>query len=123
MPNVSDKGVTSNTGAQGGDYWFMYNGTLFMSLNSNNTSTAEHKAFMKEAMDANPDAIWNVVTFHHSTYSVANHYTDSDDYPEKKRPVSCIFRTWHRCGTDGTRPLLHQNVYDGRKQSGHSGRK
>ena len=90
MPNVSDKGVTSNTGAQGGDYWFMYNGTLFMSLNSNNTSTAEHKAFMKEAMDANLDAIWNVVTFHHSTYSVANHYTDSDVI-QRRKDLSPVF--------------------------------
>jgi predicted phosphodiesterase len=90
MPNVSKQGVTDGTGSQSGDYWFTYNGTLFMSLNSNNTSTAEHKAFMQEAMKANPDAVWNVVTFHHSTYSVANHYTDSDII-QRRKDLSPVF--------------------------------
>ena len=78
MPNSSSLGISSNTGDESGDYWFMYNGTLFMSINSNNTNTSEHKAFLQDAMDKNPDAVWTVVSFHHSTYSVANHYTDSD---------------------------------------------
>lgn len=78
MPNVSELGATRNTGSQSGDYWFMYNGVLFMDLNSNNTSTSEHRQFMAEAIAANPQATWKIVMFHHSTYSVANHYTDGD---------------------------------------------
>ncbi|OUO31887.1 metallophosphoesterase, partial [Olsenella sp. An290] len=61
-----------------GDYWFTYNGVLFMSLNSNDMNTSEHKAFMKEAIAANPDANWKIVTFHHSVYSVASHTADGD---------------------------------------------
>lgn len=78
MPNVSKLGATKNTGSQSGDYWFMYNGVLFMDLNSNNTSTSEHRQFMADAIAANPQATWKIVMFHHSTYSVANHYTDGD---------------------------------------------
>ena len=78
MPNVSSKGATAGTGAGSGDYWFTYNGVLFMNLNSNNMSTAEHKAFMQEAIANNPNAKWKIVSFHHAIYSMAGHYTDSD---------------------------------------------
>ena len=51
-----------------------------MSVNSNwsKDSVAEHKAFMKEAIEANPDVNWKVVTFHHSIYSAASHAVDGD---------------------------------------------
>ena len=78
MPNVSTYGATDSTGEGSGDYWFTYNGVLFMSLNSNDMNTAEHRAFMKEAIAANPDANWKIVTFHHSVYSVASHTADGD---------------------------------------------
>ncbi len=78
MPNESSLGVVDSTGKQSGDYWFTYNNVLFMSLNSNNMSTSEHKAFMEDAIAKNPDANWKIVTFHHSVYSVANHTQDTD---------------------------------------------
>ena len=78
MPNVSELGATDNAGDGSGDFWFTYNGVLFMSLNSNNMSTSEHKAFMEDAIAQNPDANWKIVTFHHSVYSVASHTADSD---------------------------------------------
>ena len=78
MPNRSTYGAVDSTGSASGDYWFTYNGVLFMSLNSNDQNTAEHKAFMEDAIAANPDANWKIVTFHHSVYSVANHTTDED---------------------------------------------
>ncbi len=89
-PNVSSLGATSGAGSQGGDYWFSYNGVLFMSLNSNNASTAEHKQFMEQALASNTDAVWTVVSFHHSTYSVANHYTDKD-IVQRRQELSPIF--------------------------------
>ncbi|OUO31734.1 hypothetical protein B5F84_09410, partial [Olsenella sp. An290] len=52
MPNRSNWGAVDATGAASGDYWFTYNGVLFMSLNSNDMNTSEHKAFMKEAIAA-----------------------------------------------------------------------
>lgn len=79
IPNVSTKGVSNGTGTQSGDYYFMYNGVLIMSINSNNTSTAEHKAFLQETLEKEGEnARWKIVTFHHSIYSVANHATDGD---------------------------------------------
>ena len=75
LPNESDdKGVTR----AGSDYWFVYENTLFIDINSNNRSTAEHKAFIEEAIAANPDVKWKTVVFHHSIYSTASHVNDSD---------------------------------------------
>ena len=78
MPNESELGVVDSTGENSGDYWFMYDGVLFMSLNSNDINTSEHKAFMEDAIAKNPNATWKIVTFHHSVYSVADHTQDSD---------------------------------------------
>lgn len=75
-PNVTAYGKST----AGSDYWFVYNNVLIMSVNSNwsRDSVAEHKAFMKEAIEANPDVDWKVVTFHHSIYSAASHAVDND---------------------------------------------
>ena len=78
MPNRSSYGVSDGTGAEGADFSFMYKGVLFMSLNSNNTSTDEHKAFIRGAMAKHPEAAWTFVSFHHAIFSTANHYTDED---------------------------------------------
>lgn len=75
LPNESsDKGQTT----AGSDYWFVYENTLFIDLNSNDRSTAEHKAFIEEAIAANPNVKWKTVVFHHSIFSTASHYDDSD---------------------------------------------
>ena len=74
LPNISDKGITNASS----DYWYVYNNTLIMDINSNNMSTAEHEAFLKEAIEKNQDVRWKVVTFHHSVYSVASHAVESD---------------------------------------------
>ncbi len=73
-PNVTAYGTTT----AGSDYWYVYNNVLFLNLNSNNMSTAEHKAFMQEAIEANQDVDWKVVVFHHSLFSVASHAYDGD---------------------------------------------
>lgn len=88
MPNNSELGVSA-IGC--GDYWFVYNNTLFMSLNSNNTDADTHKAFMQETIrEHGQDADWKVVTFHHSIYSVANH-SDDTDILERQEKMSPIF--------------------------------
>ena len=75
LPNESaDKGITN----AGSDYWFVYENTLFIDINSNNRSNAEHKAFIQEAINANPNVKWKTVVFHHSIYSTASHVNDSD---------------------------------------------
>ncbi len=75
LPNESsDKGITK----AGSDYWFVYENTLFIDINSNNRSAAEHKAFIEEAIAANPNVKWKTVVFHHSIYSTASHVNDGD---------------------------------------------
>ena len=75
LPNESaDKGQTT----AGSDYWFVYENTLFINLNSNDRSTAEHKAFIEEAIAANPNVKWKTVVFHHSIFSTASHVDDGD---------------------------------------------
>ena len=51
---------------------------MFIDINSNNSSAAEHKAFIEEAIAANPNVKWKTVVFHHSIYSTASHVKDGD---------------------------------------------
>lgn len=75
VPNASSQyGLTT----AGGDSWFRYGDVLFLALNVNNMSEAEHKAFMEDAIRQNTDATWRIVAMHHSVYSVANHASESD---------------------------------------------
>ena len=91
VPNVSSMGMTEKTGKFGGDYWYTYNNVLFMSLNSNNMSTAEHREFMKAVLDENgADSDWTVVTFHHSIYSTASHESDNDII-QRRAELSPVF--------------------------------
>ena len=78
--NIANESDTLGTTAAGGDSWFVYNKVLFLVLNSNDMSVAEHKAFMEQAIaaTADQDIQWKVVTFHHSLFTVASHA--KDDY-------------------------------------------
>lgn len=81
LPNESrNKGITK----AGSDYWFVYENTLFIDINSNNRSAAEHKAFIEEAIAANPNVKWKTVVFHHSIYSSASHVNDGEYHQQKK---------------------------------------
>jgi len=86
LPNVSSTGET----AKGtGDYWFTYNNTLFMVLNTNYLDSNadgvydldainQHASFLKGAISRNPHATWRIVDFHHALYSAADHPNDTD---------------------------------------------
>ena len=78
--NIANESDAFGTTAAGGDSWFVYNKVLFLVLNSNDMSVAEHKAFMEQAIAATADQgiQWKVVTFHHSLFTVASHA--KDDY-------------------------------------------
>ena len=76
--NLPNESTELGTTTAGGDYWFVYNNTLFMGINSNDQSTSEHKEFMEEAIAANPDVTWKTVFFHHSIYSTASHWNNTD---------------------------------------------
>ncbi|MFV0394039.1 MAG: fibronectin type III domain-containing protein [Coprobacillaceae bacterium] len=87
LPN--DDSGKGNTTA-GGDYWYVYDNTLFMDINTNNRSTAEHKAFMEEAIASNPGVRWKTVVFHHSIYSTASHVSD-EDIIQRRNELPAVF--------------------------------
>lgn len=64
------------------DYWYTYGGVLFVSLDSNESSTAgiaEREAYLRQVVaEQGDEAEWVVVTFHHSLYSQAFHTRDAD---------------------------------------------
>lgn len=67
VPNeYSDSIVSSYIG---NNYWFTKGDVLFLVVDSNCGSGIDHRAFMKEAVDANPDAKWKVMMAHHDLYS------------------------------------------------------
>ena len=123
VPNESSYGSTDASS----DYYFVYNHVLFMVLNSNNRSTAEHEAFMKQAIadTANQDITWKIVTFHHSIYSVANHAAETDIL-ERRNQLSPVFKELDidvvlmghdhvYCRTymmDGLTPMTDASIYD-----------
>lgn len=74
-PNNSDLGSNDIVG---GDYWFTYGNTLFMMLNTQDTNTAEHKQFMEQAIAANPDCTWRIVTLHQDIYGSAEHSNEPE---------------------------------------------
>ena len=80
LPNVSQLGNSGEGNAQG-DYYYIYNNTLIMVLNSNNRSTAQHEEFIKNTIAKtkdNKDIKWKIVVFHHSIFSSASHASDND---------------------------------------------
>ena len=84
LPNVSTKYGVTQTGA---NYWYTYNGTLFMHLNMADTSAAtngEHETFMKEAIAANPDAKWKIAIIHNALYSAGDHSNPEYSYFESE---------------------------------------
>lgn len=73
-PNASELGKTES----GGDYYYSYGDTLFISLNSNSRNVEEHRALMQEAVASHEDAKWKVVLFHHDIYGSGSPHSDVD---------------------------------------------
>lgn len=74
-----------NYNAKLDDYWFSYNGVLFIDLNSNALDTAAHEAFMRQALEQNPNASWKIVMFHHSIFSAGNHGDEPSIMSKRKQ--------------------------------------
>ncbi|QGQ99271.1 hypothetical protein EHS13_32615 [Paenibacillus psychroresistens] len=74
QPNQSTLGATA---VSPGDYYYTKGDSLFMVLNTNNSSAAAHVQFMKETVAAVPNAKWKFVTFHHDIYGAGTHSLES----------------------------------------------
>ena len=81
QPNQTDIGSYMDTP---GDYWYTYNNALFINLTSsvrNNITSAlthvdDHVAFIKEAIEKNPDTDWRIIIFHEALFSGGWHATE-----------------------------------------------
>lgn len=51
-----------------GDYYFVKGNALFLVLDSTNSSAADHYEFVKNAVEAHPEAKWRVMMFHHDLF-------------------------------------------------------
>ncbi|MGN0462229.1 MAG: metallophosphoesterase [Ruminococcus sp.] len=74
-PNNSQLG---SNGIVGGDYYFSYGDVLFMMLNTQDTNVTEHKQFIEEAVSANPESKWRVVSLHQDIYGSAEHSNEPE---------------------------------------------
>lgn len=72
----------SNTGYgatyAGEDYYFTYGDTIFLMLNTNNTTVEEHDEFIKEALSSNRDIRWRIVVMHQDIFGSGEHSNDKD---------------------------------------------
>lgn len=66
VPNEYDAMVSSYVG---GNYWYTRGNVLFLHVDTNNASGMDHRRFVKEAVEANPDVKWRVMVAHHDLYS------------------------------------------------------
>ena len=80
-PNLSTEYGVTVTSA---DYWYTYGDVLFMHLNMADKTAleSEHKAFMTEAMRANPDVSWNIVVLHTALFTAGMHSDPEYKYYE-----------------------------------------
>ncbi|TJY69190.1 metallophosphoesterase family protein [Arthrobacter sp. CAU 1506] len=77
MPNSDPVAGAQHPGL--GNYWYVYNDVLFLSLNSNVRDNQQHFDWMEQVIaEHGQDAKWKVATWHHALYSTASHSTDSD---------------------------------------------
>ena len=74
-PNSED-GLGSTI--SGSDFYFSFGDVVFITLNSNNRNTVEHRELLKKAVESNPDAKWKVVMFHHDIYGSGQPHSDTD---------------------------------------------
>lgn len=75
----------------GGNYYFHYGNTLYISINSQIAEVAIHENFMKKAIESYPDATWRIALFHHNIYGGGAHaspkgYADSYNMQETWSP-------------------------------------
>ena len=74
VPDMTKYGRTR----AGGDYYFSYGPGLFIVLNTNNTSAAEHEMTVAEAVRQAPAASWRLVVMHQDLYGSGFFHSDSD---------------------------------------------
>ncbi len=100
-PNASDKYAVTTSDSS---YWYVYNNTLFMHLNVAKGANAaeDHKQFIIEAMQANPDVSWKIVVMHYPFFSCGGHSNPEHQYYEfvAKKPREALAPIFTELGID-----------------------
>lgn len=76
--NTPNNSTLGSNGVVGGDYWFSYGSALFIMLNTQDTNVQEHKEFIEQAVEANKDCKWRIVTLHQDIYGSAEHSNEPE---------------------------------------------
>ncbi|MCL2030022.1 MAG: S-layer homology domain-containing protein [Oscillospiraceae bacterium] len=74
---VEWQSLNNDQGRGGGNFYFSYGNTLYISINSNIKNVNSHEAFMEEAIASHPGATWRVALYHHDIYGVGSHASTS----------------------------------------------
>ena len=90
LPNTLVTGQLEAKSAPGSNYYYTYNNTLFIHLNSNKLEYDQHKAFMEKAIALNPEATWKVVVMHYTLYG-AGEYFEKDPIIERREAFAPMF--------------------------------
>jgi hypothetical protein len=72
------------------NYWYRYGNALFLVWNCTTGSPGSMRTFLKNAVDANPDAVWKILTFHYDVYGQGSAHSgglDGTQYGVQYVPV------------------------------------
>ena len=114
----------------GTNNYFIYNGVLFIILNTNVYNIEEHRDFINEVLAANPKVKWRIALFHTSIFTAGKHGPQENliAFRKKLAPVLTEARfdlvlMGHDhiyCRTyimDGITPLASPALYEGERYS------
>jgi len=63
----------------GDEYWYRYGDALFLVMDTTSGSAIDHQNFVKKACEANPDAKWRIVMYHHDLHASPYSKTGEDN--------------------------------------------
>ena len=89
-PNTVMNGEVYGASKAGGDYWYTYNNTLFMHINTNSSNMAEHTAFLNGAISANPNVKWKIAVMHFSMFGAGSYFT-ADAMAQRRELYAPLF--------------------------------
>ncbi len=90
-PNTTIDGKSYGESKAGGDYWYTYNGVLFLHINTCNVNWDEHKEFMQKAIALNPDVSWKVVVTHYNFFG-SNDYFINEAIRERREQFAPMMK-------------------------------
>ncbi len=92
LPNRYIDGKLYGKTTAGSDYWYTYNNVLFIHINTNNHSAAEHESFIKNAVESNPNVTWKFIVQHFAFFG--SHYFIGDAINERRNTYGPMYQKY-----------------------------